>query len=91
MGDVRGRRGVDDDLHRRAHGHDPRENLHLLAVLLKQRRIDDLRVTAFSDDDHEVKEWVIYAEIGKHLATLDLHQMRPQPIYASFEEDSTLD
>ena len=35
------------------------ENLHLLAVLLKQQRIDDLRVTAFSDDDHEVKEWVI--------------------------------
>ena len=35
------------------------ENLHLLAVLLKQQRIDDLRVTAFSDDDHEAKEWVI--------------------------------
>ena len=33
----------------------------------------------------------IYAEVGKHLATLDLHQMRRQPIYAFFEEDSTLD
>ena len=29
--------------------------------------------------------------MGKHLATPDLHQMRRQPIYASFEEDSTLD
>ena len=33
----------------------------------------------------------IYAEVGKHLATLDLHQMRLQPIYTFFEEDSTLD
>ena len=32
----------------------------------------------------------IYAEVGKHLATLDLHQMRQQPIYAFFEEDSTM-
>ena len=30
-------------------------------------------------------------EVGKHLATLDLCQMRRQPIYAFFEDDSTLE
>ena len=35
-------------------------------------------------------EQAIYAEVGKRLATLDLHQMRWQPIYAFFEDDTTL-
>ncbi len=33
----------------------------------------------------------IYMEVGQHLAILDLRQMRHQPIYAFFEEDSTPD
>ena len=36
-------------------------------------------------------EHAIYAEVGNHLATLDLHQIRRQPIYAFFEEDTMLD
>ena len=36
-------------------------------------------------------EQAIYVEVGKHLATLDLEELRRQPIYAFFEADSTLD
>ena len=34
---------------------------------------------------------VVYAEVGRHLATLNVAEMRWQPIYVFFQEDSTLD
>ena len=41
--------------------------------------------------ERQAIEQAICAEVGKHLATLDLYQMRRQPIYAFFEDDSTLE
>jgi len=41
--------------------------------------------------ERQAVEQAIYAAVGKHLATLDIHEMRRQPIYAFFEDDSTLD
>ena len=54
---------------------------------------DELLVVVcdFHHRERQAVEGAIYAEVGKHLATLDLHQMRRQPIYAFFEEDSTLE
>ena len=40
--------------------------------------------------ERQAVEQAIYAEVGKHLATLNIHEMRRQPIYAFFEDDSTL-
>ncbi len=41
--------------------------------------------------ERQAVEQAIYAEVGKHLATLNVHEMRRQPIFAFFEEDSTFD
>lgn len=41
--------------------------------------------------ERQAVEQAIYAEVGKHLATLDLAEMRRQPIRAFFQDDSTLD
>ena len=41
--------------------------------------------------ERQAVEQAIYVEIGKHLATLDIHDLRRQPVYTFFEEDSTLD
>ena len=41
--------------------------------------------------ERQAVEQAIYAAVGKHLATLDVHEMRRQPIYAFFEEDSVMD
>ena len=41
--------------------------------------------------ERQAVEQAIYVEVGKHLATLNVHEMRRQPIYAFFEEDSTLE
>ena len=40
--------------------------------------------------ERQAIEQAIFVEVGKHLATLDVHEMRRQPIYAFFEDDSTL-
>jgi 5-methylcytosine-specific restriction endonuclease McrA len=40
--------------------------------------------------ERQAVEQAIFVEVGKHLATLDVSEMRRQPIYAFFEEDSTL-
>lgn len=40
--------------------------------------------------ERQAVEQAIYVEVGKHLATLDIHDLRRQPIYTFFEEDSTL-
>ncbi len=40
--------------------------------------------------ERQAVEQAIYVEVGKHLATLDIHALRRQPIYAFFEDDSTL-
>lgn len=54
---------------------------------------DELLVVVcdFHHRERQAVEQAIYAEVGKHLATLNIHEMRRQPIYAFFEEDSTLD
>lgn len=41
--------------------------------------------------ERQAVEQAIYVEVGKHLATLDIGEMRRQPLYAFFEDDSTLD
>ncbi|MBE7157623.1 MAG: hypothetical protein INR62_04165, partial [Rhodospirillales bacterium] len=41
--------------------------------------------------ERQAVEQAIYAEVGKHLATLSVAEMRRQPIFAFFQEDSTLD
>ena len=41
--------------------------------------------------ERQAVEQAIYAAVGKHLATLDLHDMRRQEIFHYFTEDSTLD
>ena len=41
--------------------------------------------------ERQAVEQAIYAEVGKHLATLNVVEMRRQPIYAFFQEESTLD
>ena len=41
--------------------------------------------------ERQAIEQAIYAEVGRHLATLNVVDMRRQPIYAFFQEDSTLD
>ena len=40
--------------------------------------------------ERQAVEQAIYVEVGKHLATLDIHDLRRQPIYTFFEDDSTL-
>lgn len=40
--------------------------------------------------ERQAIEQAIYVEVGKHLATLNVPEMRRQPIYAFFEDDSTL-
>jgi hypothetical protein len=40
--------------------------------------------------ERQAVEQAIFVEVGKHLAGLDIYEMRRQPIYAFFEEDSTL-
>ena len=41
--------------------------------------------------ERQAVEQAIYAEVGRHLATLNIADMRRQPIYAFFAEESTLD
>jgi 5-methylcytosine-specific restriction endonuclease McrA len=50
-----------------------------------------LVVCTWHHKERQAVEQAIYVEVGKHLATLDIHAMRRQPIYAFFREDSTLD
>ena len=45
----------------------------------------------FHHQERQAVEQVIFVEVAKHLATLNIHEMRRQPIYAFFTEDSTLD
>ena len=40
--------------------------------------------------ERQAVEQAIFVEVGKHLATLNVHEMRRQPIYTFFEDDSTL-
>ena len=40
--------------------------------------------------ERQAVEQAIYVEVGKHLATLNIYELRRQPIYTFFEEDSTL-
>lgn len=40
--------------------------------------------------ERQAVEQAIYVEVGKHLARLNVHEMRQQPIYSFFEDDSTL-
>ena len=40
--------------------------------------------------ERQAVEQAIYIEVGKHLAALSIHELRRQPIYTFFEEDSTL-
>ena len=41
--------------------------------------------------ERQAVEQAIYAEVGRHLAALNVAEMRRQPIYSFFVEDSTLD
>lgn len=49
-----------------------------------------LVVCDWHHQERQAIEQAIFAEVGRHLAGLDIHQMRRQPIYAFFEDDSTL-
>jgi 5-methylcytosine-specific restriction endonuclease McrA len=40
--------------------------------------------------ERQAVEQAIFVEVGKHLAGLNVYEMRRQPIYSFFEEDSTL-
>ena len=41
--------------------------------------------------ERQAVEQAIFVEVGRHLATLDMAEMRRQPIFAFFQEDSALD
>ncbi len=45
----------------------------------------------YHHEERQAVEQVIFVEVAKHLATLNVSEMRRQPIFAFFQDDSTLD